>query len=62
MALIVIIGALGNIFDRLTYGFTIDYIIILNRLAINLSDIIIIIGVLGLLTISQKGKDFEKLD
>ena len=40
------IGALGNLIDRLVNNFTTDYILLFTRSAINLSDIVIIIGVL----------------
>lgn len=53
-AIMIILGALGNLFDRVIYGFTVDYIIILGRSAINLSDLVIISGVLLLLVSSQK--------
>jgi signal peptidase II len=41
----IILGALGNLFDRIYYGFTVDYLIFFERSAINLSDIIIVTGV-----------------
>lgn len=48
-AAIVIFGALGNLLDRIINGFTTDYIILFNRSAINLSDILIILGIALLL-------------
>ena len=48
-AIVIIIGALGNAFDRILNGFTTDYIILFGRSVINLSDILIISGTLFLL-------------
>jgi len=45
----IIIGALGNLFDRIVYGFTVDYILILGRSVINIADLIIVFGMVGLL-------------
>jgi signal peptidase II len=55
-SLMIIIGALGNLFDRIYYGFTVDYILILGRSAINLSDLVIILGVVLLLLASRREK------
>jgi len=52
--LIILIGAMGNLYDRIAYGFTVDYIILFQRSAINLSDIIIVTGVLCLLLQSRR--------
>lgn len=52
----IIIGALGNFFDRIYYGFTVDYIILFGRSAINFSDIVIVSGVVLLLLSSRRGK------
>jgi lipoprotein signal peptidase len=56
MLIIVIIGSLGNMADRIINGFTTDYIILFNRSAINLSDLLIIFGILSLL-LYTKDKD-----
>lgn len=55
-ALMVFAGAAGNLFDRLTYGFVVDYLIIpITRSAFNLSDLIIILGlIIFLLRASNK--------
>ncbi|MBI5794658.1 signal peptidase II [Candidatus Uhrbacteria bacterium] len=58
-AIMIMIGALGNLFDRVRYGFTVDYIILFGHSAINLSDIVIVLGVLLLLLSSQR-KKFDK--
>lgn len=52
-ASITIIGALGNLFDRIVYGFTIDYLIFFGRSAINLSDILILSGVILLIAYNE---------
>ena len=46
--LVIVCGALGNAFDRIIYGFTVDYLILFGTSAINLSDLLIIGGVIGL--------------
>ena len=48
-SLVIICGAFGNAFDRVVYGFTVDYLILFGTSAINLSDLLIISGVIGLL-------------
>lgn len=53
---VIIIGALGNLFDRIVYGFTVDYIILFGRSAVNLSDGVIIAGVIALLLHSRKSR------
>lgn len=55
-SLMIIIGALGNLFDRVTYGFTVDYMLFLGRSAINFSDLVIMLGVLTLLLSTTKRK------
>ena len=55
-SLTIVIGALGNLYDRLIYQFTVDYIILFGRLAINLSDIVIVSGVVWLLLASRRNK------
>lgn len=53
-SLIILIGAIGNVFDRIYYGFTVDYLIFFGRSALNLSDLLIIFGVVILLVSSRK--------
>lgn len=55
-AALVIAGALGNLFDRITYGFTVDYIILFTRSAINLSDLLILSGIVWLVLGIRKTK------
>ena len=53
-SLIILVGALGNVFDRIYYGFTVDYLIFFGRSALNLSDLLIIFGVVILLISSRR--------
>ncbi|NQV90454.1 signal peptidase II [Candidatus Uhrbacteria bacterium] len=59
-ASIIIIGALGNLYDRVVYGFTVDYIILFARSAINLSDIVIVSGVVLLLLSSRRTRKSKR--
>jgi len=52
-ALTIVLGAMGNLYDRLAYGFTVDYIILFGRSAINVSDLVIVSGVVALLYASR---------
>ena len=54
-------GGLGNLFDRVVHGFTVDYIILFTRSAINLSDVMIIVGVLALLFAWPKNQKTSSL-
>lgn len=58
-AIMIIMGAIGNMFDRLINGFTTDYIILFGQSVINLSDILIISGTILLLWYT-KNKDAVK--
>lgn len=53
--LVLILGASGNLVDRIAHGFTTDYIILFGRSVINIADVLIVIGVAGLIT-SPKDK------
>ena len=56
-AAIICFGALGNLFDRLNYGFVVDYIITpITGSAFNLSDIVIVVGLFLLIWSSKKEK------
>lgn len=55
-AALIIIGALGNLADRLLNNFTTDYIILFGRSVINLSDILIVSGTILLLWYSEERK------
>lgn len=48
-AVAAVTGALGNGLDRLINGFTTDYIILFQTSAINLSDVLILLGIVGVL-------------
>lgn len=52
-ALTIVIGALGNMFDRIINNFTTDYIILFAKSAINLSDILIIAGAILLISYTE---------
>ncbi len=49
-----IFGAIGNLIDRIFLGYTVDYLIFFGRSALNLSDILIVIGVVLLLFAAQR--------
>jgi len=55
-SILVLAGALGNLFDRIIYGFTVDYLIFFTRSAINLSDVLIVIGIVWLIFGNKKMK------
>ncbi|MDA1038492.1 MAG: signal peptidase II [bacterium] len=55
-AIITIIGALANFFDRVVNGFTTDYILFANGSVINLADIVIVIGILTILFSKSRHK------
>ncbi len=57
---LIIAGALGNMFDRVVYGFTVDYLILFGRSAINISDLLILSGVIWLL-FSGRRKNYKPL-
>ena len=43
------LGACSNLFDRVAYGFTVDYLIFFKMSAVNLADAMIVFGALRLL-------------
>ena len=50
ISLVVLIGgAIGNFADRLINSFTTDYLLLFSRSVINLADVLIVIGVIGIL-------------
>lgn len=53
-ALLVVIGGIGNVIDRVVYGFTVDYLLFFGRSAINLSDLVILSGIVWLLWAGQR--------
>lgn len=57
---IIVAGAIGNLIDRLVFGYAIDYIILFTRSAINLSDILILIGVLLMIFTSRAKQSHHK--
>lgn len=55
-SLMILLGAFGNLYDRVVYGFTVDYLIWFGRSAINFSDCVIVSGVVILLLASRKSR------
>jgi signal peptidase II len=55
----IVFGALGNLMDRVLLGFTVDYLIISHRSAVNLSDVLIVIGVVWLLFAARQTRKHE---
>lgn len=51
--LALLLGATSNLFDRLWFGYTIDYLRILNGI-INVADMLVIVGIVMLLRQRQK--------
>lgn len=45
---LIAVGAIGNLIDRIAYGFTVDYLILFAKSAINLSDVMIVVGIVWL--------------
>lgn len=44
---LVIVGALSNLYDRLIHGYVTDYLFLWGRSAVNLADILILLGIFG---------------
>ena len=44
-----VFGACSNLFDRVVYGYTVDYLILFSRSAVNVADGMIVAGALWLL-------------
>ncbi|MCR4278369.1 MAG: signal peptidase II [bacterium] len=57
---ILLAGALGNVWDRIFHGFVFDWILLFNRSAINIADVLIITGLIGFLF--QNKKDTPPID
>ena len=47
--LLLIAGGLGNLVDRLLHGFTTDYLLFFGRSIVNLSDGLVLVGLIGIL-------------
>lgn len=48
----ILAGALSNAYDRLTFGYTIDYIRIINSI-INIADLLVLVGIAALLFLKK---------
>ncbi len=59
--LILIAGALGNLWDRIQWGFVFDWILLFQRSVINLADIFIAVGI-GWIVILNKNLFFQSND
>jgi signal peptidase II len=57
---VVVIGALGNLVDRVVNGFTTDYLIFFRLSAINLSDILIVAGAILLIVYTRDNPQSTK--
>lgn len=49
--LLIFLGALSNAFDRVTYGYTIDYLRVIHAI-INIADLMVVAGIVALLFIT----------
>jgi len=56
--LAVILGAAGNLFDRLKYGYVVDYLDLKYFTAFNLADVMIVAGVIYLIYVLIKIKQY----
>ncbi|MBU0540148.1 signal peptidase II [Patescibacteria group bacterium] len=52
--ILILAGALGNLWDRLQYGFVLDWILLFNRSIINLADIFIFSGLIIYICLKSK--------
>lgn len=59
-ALMIILGAAGNLYDRIVYGFTVDYLLFFETSALNISDLVIVSGALLLIFASRTKKTIDK--
>jgi len=55
-AIAVIIGSVSNLLDRIINGYTTDYLIIFSTSAINIADILIVTGIIGMLWYNKDTK------
>lgn len=59
--LLITLGGLGNLLDRLIYGRVIDYIFVSSRAPFNLADVLIMVGVIWFL-LRQKNLSSRKIN
>lgn len=52
-----VLGACSNLFDRVAYGFTVDYLIFFSRSAVNVADGMIVAGALWLIFKTRSPSD-----
>ncbi len=51
---VLLAGALGNLWDRVTQGYVFDWILLFNRSVINLADVMIVTGIAGILILEYR--------
>ncbi len=61
-ALTVFIGGLGNMLDRAFYGYTVDYLLFFGRSALNLSDLVIMGGIVWMLWAGKKESRIDETE
>ncbi len=54
--LLLVAGGLGNLVDRLLHGFTTDYLLFFERSIVNLSDGLVLAGLIGILLLHSSPK------
>lgn len=57
---IIIFGAIGNLLDRIIHGFTTDYLLLFNTSAVNISDGLILCGIIWLVVQTRKPPETDK--
>ena len=60
--LLILAGAIGNLWDRLQYGYVFDWFLIFGRTALNLADIFIALGVIGYILLPNIKEKAKKRD
>jgi lipoprotein signal peptidase len=60
LLILVLLGALSNLWDRLTVGATVDYLIFLRTSAVNLADAMIVAGLAMVLLTAREDKRRQK--
>lgn len=59
-ALMVFIGGLGNMWDRASFSYTVDYLLFFGRSALNLSDFVIMGGIIWMLWAGKKEQTVDE--
>lgn len=61
-ALTVFVGGLGNMWDRASFGYTVDYLLLFGRSAINASDLVIVGGIVWMLWAGKKEHTLDETE